>query len=520
MVLVLSTFTVNVFADSVYFLNDKQLAYVYEQVKQRNTDIDVSHLNIPYSEETAGNFATTLIAQLRSYGIAGFLIDSSAGMGYSYYPTKYANISFAYVTVQEEEYVKNTVEGITEEIDEDWSELEKALYVHDYIVSHFSYDRRLYDPNEYMNVNRDIYSFLKEKNGVCQAYAETYQYIMTALGIECKTAISIEGNHEWNLVKIDGEWYHVDATHDDPIINGYQEDAIGFVNHQHFLCSSSELEEIDYANRSNAHYNWFVGDGSSIEANSDKYKTSLFREVQNAFAEANGKWYYLDLGYTAVGSYKTKLRETNDFFESDVEAVLDNTLPSVWGSLASYNDRILYQTLTSVYIYNPENKQDTLVNDFSCYFENNDMIYGMYVENDIITVLISSDMINGDDNEYYTFTIGQNGHTTSSQWEVTLPATATKPGWRVKCCLICGTVIESEEIPMIKEEEDQDTSVIKPDIDGSGKADTTDLALIKKLLADSNNSDAGKIVSADVNSDTKVDTTDLAILKKYLAGIY
>lgn len=51
--------------------------------------------------------------------------------------------------------------------------------------------------------------------GVCQDYADLYQLLCDITGLECKTEIDREYNgvgHGWNVVKVDGTWYHVDAT--------------------------------------------------------------------------------------------------------------------------------------------------------------------------------------------------------------------------------------------------------------------------------------------------------------------
>ena len=39
---------------------------------------------------------------------------------------------------------------------------------------------------------------------------------MTRMGVDTSFAISTSMDHMWNVVKIDGNWYHVDTTWDDP----------------------------------------------------------------------------------------------------------------------------------------------------------------------------------------------------------------------------------------------------------------------------------------------------------------
>ena len=48
-------------------------------------------------------------------------------------------------------------------------------------------------------------------------------------------------NHIWNLIKIDGKWYHVDVTWDDPIM-----DKPGRVKHDNFLRSDDGIKDTDH----------------------------------------------------------------------------------------------------------------------------------------------------------------------------------------------------------------------------------------------------------------------------------
>lgn len=98
----------------------------------------------------------------------------------------------------------------------------KILKVHDVLVNSLEYNSNLEDIN-----NHDIYGALVGKKVVCEGYAKAFKYILDSLNIEC---ILVSGNatnstgkteaHMWNYVKLDGKWYAVDVTWDDPIIVG------------------------------------------------------------------------------------------------------------------------------------------------------------------------------------------------------------------------------------------------------------------------------------------------------------
>jgi Transglutaminase-like superfamily len=103
------------------------------------------------------------------------------------------------------------------------SELAKARVIYAWILSHVRYDEgvmRMYTSEaEYAN------RALQSRRTVCTGYALLYKYMLREVGID---AVNIKGysrtddatagratgpvDHEWNAVKIDGDWYLCDLT--------------------------------------------------------------------------------------------------------------------------------------------------------------------------------------------------------------------------------------------------------------------------------------------------------------------
>lgn len=86
-----------------------------------------------------------------------------------------------------------------------------------------------YDTEATSEVIYDLTGPLVDGIGSCEGYAEAFQYLLYRAGIQC---LSVEGNadgipHKWNVVRIDGEYYHVDVTwgdawgKDDILLYGY-----------------------------------------------------------------------------------------------------------------------------------------------------------------------------------------------------------------------------------------------------------------------------------------------------------
>ena len=108
--------------------------------------------------------------------------------------------------------IDDAADNIIKEIPEGSDDYEKALYVHDYIIEHTKYDHAGADSDE-RGWWGSAYGCLVEGKAVCSGYAEAFLYVMQKLGIE--SGVCTGSRHEWNYVKIDGEYYWLDATWDD-----------------------------------------------------------------------------------------------------------------------------------------------------------------------------------------------------------------------------------------------------------------------------------------------------------------
>lgn len=99
----------------------------------------------------------------------------------------------------------------------------KLRTVHNYLVDNIEYDSTISKSNIY-----NIYGAIISKIAVCEGYSRAFKYLLDDLGIPCiivcGMATNSNGeteNHAWNYVQIEGKWYAIDVTWDDPIIIGY-----------------------------------------------------------------------------------------------------------------------------------------------------------------------------------------------------------------------------------------------------------------------------------------------------------
>ena len=87
------------------------------------------------------------------------------------------------------------------------SEYDKAIALHDWLVLNAEYDLNYKYYYEY--------GVLLKGRGVCNSYALAYDLLGKRAGLKCHYIRS--KTHAWNVVRIDGKWYHLDCTWDDPV---------------------------------------------------------------------------------------------------------------------------------------------------------------------------------------------------------------------------------------------------------------------------------------------------------------
>lgn len=121
----------------------------------------------------------------------------------------------------------------------------KALAIHDWIVKNTEYD---YD--NYINGTVPPESYTAEgvliyHRAVCEGYAETFKLFMDLLNIPCEIVLgnTSKGLHGWNLVYLDGEWYHIDCTWDDSV----PDQGPDYVGYTYCLIPDFIMEQTDHA---------------------------------------------------------------------------------------------------------------------------------------------------------------------------------------------------------------------------------------------------------------------------------
>jgi hypothetical protein len=108
------------------------------------------------------------------------------------------------VTTQVQKILKDIIKPVM-------NNFQKEKAIHDYIVSHIAYDTTL--------ANYSAYAALTKGKTVCQGFALLTYRMLDEAGITNRIVEGYAGgrSHAWNLVQIEGNWYQLDTTWDDPV---------------------------------------------------------------------------------------------------------------------------------------------------------------------------------------------------------------------------------------------------------------------------------------------------------------
>jgi len=206
----------------------------------------------------------------RNQYIEGHLSDRKIEYEYSLMDAK-ITVHQQYLTNPEQELIVDAevAEILSNVNSKNMTDFEKVKFVNDYIVKNTSYSE------DTEASPHSACAVVSEGKGVCQGYALLALRLLQGLGVESKYVVGevYTGGHAWNLVKVDGEWYHLDTTWNDPV-----PDREKAVSYKYFLLNDAQMK-LDH--------NW--EQANYPQAKSGKY--TFMKQVDHGY-ELDGYLYY------------------------------------------------------------------------------------------------------------------------------------------------------------------------------------------------------------------------------------
>ena len=297
------------------------------------------------------------------------------------------------------------VKKIDQMLEPGMSDIDKVLFVHDYLCANTVYDKDGYESGKNSPDIFNMYGVFGDNLAVCQGYAHAACYLLNRYGVECGVASSDKANHAWNIVKVNGKWYHMDATWDDPTY-----DNLGQATHEYVMLSEKGLLSMTDCEKRNDFIVACPGKYSPSADNS--FANNFWKKSEAMMHFHKGKWYYMEYNNFRLKEYdkisgKHRVIVDDSCFEQNVQ--WDDTLNEgyVWNdnfSKVASKGNILYFSLPrQIYALNLNNLErgPYKICDFSVALRDmgNKQIYGLAIYDDHLIMAVK-DSPNEDVNEW------------------------------------------------------------------------------------------------------------------------
>lgn len=137
---------------------------------------------------------------------------------------------------------------LNEVLTDGMSDLEKETAIYRWLVDNVDYDWRHQDiMAQTPRSAYEPYGGLVDRMAVCLGYAASFQLLCDLAGVECITVVGAafenDGDHAWNMVRLDGAWYCVDVTWD---ANGREQLGDRYGQWRYFNITSDRMADTDH----------------------------------------------------------------------------------------------------------------------------------------------------------------------------------------------------------------------------------------------------------------------------------
>lgn len=159
-------------------------------------------------EPTAGDYLAHQHGGAR-ISITGRQVGDTYYLTYTYY------MNFYYSSAEEERELDAETAELLKELElEDATDYEKVQAIYGWITENVVYDYDHLNDEDYWR-KYSAYAAMMDGTSVCQGYTLLLYRLLLAAGVDCRIITGdAGGRHAWNIVKLDGQYYNVDATWD------------------------------------------------------------------------------------------------------------------------------------------------------------------------------------------------------------------------------------------------------------------------------------------------------------------
>lgn len=202
--------------------------------------------------------------------------------------------------------VQTRLDAFIQSVNTALSDFEKQVLVHDWVVKNCTYN------NEAIEMESTPYSAIVDGKASCEGYARAAKLALDALGVPCmlvsgkaENEQGAEQNHMWNLVQIEGKFYHMDLTWDDPISQkGEEDERYTFLNltDEDILKSHYDFDVAHTCDSMDANY--YVKTGVYFTAYNKATRTAIATALKQRIAKGEGN---VEIRFASKAAYEQAL---------------------------------------------------------------------------------------------------------------------------------------------------------------------------------------------------------------------
>lgn len=152
---------------------------------------------------------------------------------------------FSYTADQYEEIVDKVSCFKEEYIRGDMTDFEREMQIIQYLVENVTYPYGRYLAGQDTREDHNAYGALVRGEAVCEGYAEAFCWLADSCGLESRFVYGVYNNelHDWNMVKLGGQWYQLDITSDDTAEQNGAENGYGWgkLRNQYLNLTDSQM---------------------------------------------------------------------------------------------------------------------------------------------------------------------------------------------------------------------------------------------------------------------------------------
>lgn len=308
---------INLFSDDGWNISQVKKKQLYdtivENINKRVTSFSIASFSVPVKFNAKGEvigtvdgFADLYYSAVYNNPQSGYLMT---GYSFNYYPStgKVAKIVPRYMPADEyNEAAYNFAAdyALSMSVAPDMTDVEKLLSIHDYLTDNIKYNTTngmwCYSP----------YGALVHGVAVCQGYSLAYKLLCDRAGLNVSYVVDSPNDHIWNVAELDGKYYHIDVTWDDPNYPNDDDQSVNQTRHSYFLLSDETNMEI----RGFTECTWVNYFGECAD---DSYEGSVYSRINLPLVWKDGVFWGRGLKYVSDETgdrlvYSDKLYKVSD----------------------------------------------------------------------------------------------------------------------------------------------------------------------------------------------------------------